>query len=369
MSVCLPETIKAVLLQPERTVKVVDLPFASQEPVKNLPADEVLIRVRAVALNPTDWKHAFGQLGKPGTVSGSDAAGDVVKVGSQVTHIKIGDRATGFNFGGSWQTNNGAYAEYVRLKAAVCWKLPEGMTYEEAASFPIPHLTAVQALYMRLPIPTPFSSQAPLKEKILIWGGSTAVGHHAVQLATLSGLEVIVTASLGAHKELKALGAARCIDYKALDVVAQIKAAAGPDGVIYALDTHASDGSTEHVVDAMSEKRGGTVITLLPVAEGVIKRRSDVHVEFTLVYTLLGYEFSFAGFPFPESVEDKRRSLLYVTEVMPRILEGWKVGQGAPKIKAQHLRRMEGGLERIYEGLKVMADGNYAREKLVYTVQ
>ncbi|KAI0028239.1 chaperonin 10-like protein [Vararia minispora EC-137] len=369
MSESLPETIKAVQIQPEKTVKVVDIPFASQELVKNLPSEDVLIRVRAAGLNPTDWKHAFDTWGNPWTIAGCDAAGDVVKVGSQVTHLNIGDRIAGFNFGGSWQKDNGAYAEYVRLNAAVCWKLPESMTYEEAASLPIPHLTAAQALYMRLPIPKPFSPNVPLKEKIVIWGGSTAVGHHAIQLAALSGLEVIVTASPGAHEELKTLGATTCVDYRAPDAVSQIKAAAGPEGVIYGFDTVSEHGSTEHMIDAMSEKRGGTIMVLLPVAEEVINRRRDVHVEMTLAYTLLGYALTFAGIPFPEISEDNRRCLLYVTEDMPRILEGWKTGQGAPKLKPQRLRRMQGGLERIYEGLKIMADGNYAREKLVYTIQ
>ncbi|KAL1672231.1 hypothetical protein EV122DRAFT_284150 [Schizophyllum commune] len=51
----------------------------------------------------------------------------------------------------------------------------------------------------------------------------------------------------------------------------------------------------------------------------------------------------------------------------PKVLEGWKAGQGAPKFKAQRLRKLE-GLENIHEGLKIMAEGHYGREKLVYTI-
>jgi NADPH:quinone reductase-like Zn-dependent oxidoreductase len=152
------------------------------------------------------------------------------------------------SFGGSWQKDNGAYAEYCRFIASTSAKLPDGMSYEEASSFPIPHLTAVQALYMRLPLPLPFSKQAPLKERILIWGGSTAVGHHAIQLAVLSGLEAIVTASPSAHAELKALGATHCVDYKDPDVVAKIREVGGPEGIIYALDTVAEHGSTDAAI-------------------------------------------------------------------------------------------------------------------------
>lgn len=158
-----------------------------------------------------------------------------------------------YSHGGSYQTDNGSFAEYVRLVAAVCFKLPESMSYEEAASFPIPHLTGVQAFYMRLNIPKPFSptpNPNPKRESILIWGGSTAVGHHAIQLAALSGLKVYVTASPDVHEELKSLGAEACFDYKAADVVNQIHAAlAGEEeGIIYGYDTVCEKGSTDACV-------------------------------------------------------------------------------------------------------------------------
>ena len=54
------------------------------------------VRVRAVGLNPTDWKHAYSPLGTVGTIVGCDASGDVVAVGSAVTHVKVGDRVAGF---------------------------------------------------------------------------------------------------------------------------------------------------------------------------------------------------------------------------------------------------------------------------------
>ncbi|VDC00861.1 unnamed protein product [Peniophora sp. CBMAI 1063] len=366
-----PQTIKALQVQDNKSVKVVDLPFASQEKVQKLPEDQVLVRVRAVGLNPTDWKHALGPWGMPGTISGCDAAGDVVAVGSAVSHLKVGDRVCGFNYGGSWQKDNGAYAEYVRFIAAVCFVLPPEMTYEEGASFPIPHLTAVQALYMRLPFPKPLTPAADefrqKGEKILIWGASTAVGHHAVQLAALSGLEVYATASPAAHADIKALGATHVFDYKDADVASKIKQAAGDKGIIYGLDTVCEKGSTDATVDAMSPTRGGTIITTLPISDETKNRRKDVSVDFTLVYTELGYEINFANaFPFPAMHEDKARTQTYNVEDAPRVLDGWKAGVGAPKFKTQKLRLLPGGLEGIAEGLKIMQDGAYGREKLVY---
>ncbi|KAF9068920.1 chaperonin 10-like protein [Rhodocollybia butyracea] len=364
----LPETIKALQVQPGKSVKVVQIPFASQDLVKHLPSDQVIIRVRAVGLNPTDWKHALGDWGTPGTISGCDSAGDVVKVGSAVKHLKVGDRVAGFTHGGSYQTENGSYSEYVRLVAAVCFKLPESMTYEEAASFPIPHLTAVQALYIRLNIPKPFSPN-PRRETILIWGGSTAVGHHAVQLAALSGLRVFVTASPAAHEELKTLGAEACFDYKDTDVVKKIQAAAGDEDIIYGLDTACERGSTDNCVDALSPTRGGRVVAILPISEDTQKRRKDVRAEFSVVYSNLGFSYKGAtGALVPAVPEDKSATLEYVSTDMSQILEHWKTGQGSPKLKTQRLRHLQGGLERIYEGMEIMRDGKYGREKLVYTV-
>ncbi|KAI5889058.1 GroES-like protein [Schizophyllum commune H4-8] len=367
----LPESIKALRVLPDRKgLEVTTISWASQEKVKNLADNEIILRVHTVGLNPTDWKHAWGDWGTPGTIEGCDAAGDVVKVGAAVKHLKVGDRAAGFDFGGSWQTDNGSFAEYVRMNSAVVFKVPDGMTYEEAASFPIPNFTAAQALYIRLNLPKPFTSDAPFNEKILIWGGSTAVGHHAIQLAKLSGLTTFVTASPAVFPELKALGADQLFDYRDPDVVAKIVEAAGSDGIIYALDTVSENGTTDAVVDAMSVTRGGRVIALLPAGEATKNRRPDVRVELTLLYTALGYELTFAHtVRMPAMKGDEVQLLEWVSMYLPRMIEGWKTGEGAPTYKTQRrLRKLRGPLEDISKGLRIMSEGKYGREKLVHTI-
>ncbi|KAF9067061.1 chaperonin 10-like protein [Rhodocollybia butyracea] len=362
----LPETFKALQILPElKGIKVVQIPSASL--VKDLPEDQLVIRVRAAGLNPTDWRHVLGRLGTAGTIAGCDAAGEVVEVGPAVKHLKVGDRAGGFTFGGSHQTENGAYSEYVRLVSAACFKLPEAMTYEEAASFPIPHFTAVQALYHRLNFPKPFSPN-PKRESIVIWGGSSAVGHHAVQLAALSGLKVFVTASPDVHDELKALGAEACFDYKDADVAKKILAAAGEEDILYGLDTRCEKGSTD-ALDVMSPSRGGRIIAIGYVSGETKQRRKDVQIDLIIVFSELGFPFNYGHMmDFPAIPADKSATLEYVTTDMPRILENWKAGQGSPKFKTQRLRHLQGGLENIQEGLEIMKEGNYAREKLVYTI-
>lgn len=71
---------------------------------------------------------------------------------------------------------------------------------------------------------------------------------------------------------------------------------------------------------------------------------------------------------FPASPEDKVRTQVYCAEDVHRVLEGWKAGAGAPNFKTQKLRLLPGGLEGIVNGLKIMQDGAYGREKLVYRI-
>ncbi|VDB96004.1 unnamed protein product [Peniophora sp. CBMAI 1063] len=365
----LPESIKAVQIQDNKTVAVVTLPFSSQDKVQHLPEDEVIIRDCVVGLNPSDWKVATTDWGTPGAISGCDVAGEVVAVGPAVTHLKVSDRACALHDGGSWK-DNGGFAQYVRIVAAACFVLPPDMTYEEAASFPVAQFTSVQALYMRMSIPKPFTPEAiELKaksERILIWGGSTACGHHAVQLAALSGLEVYVTASPAAHNELRALGASQVFDYKDPDIVTKIQATSGNKGIIYAVDCVCEKGSTEATIDVISRTRGGKVMVLLPVPDFIAKRRPDVVVDVNLAGTLLGREITVANrWHQPAMPEDKARIQEWCTRDVPRLLDGWKAGVGAAKYKAQRLREIPGGFDGILEGLKIMQKGAYGREKLV----
>ncbi|VDB96005.1 unnamed protein product [Peniophora sp. CBMAI 1063] len=365
----LPESIKALKIQENKTAAVVTLPLSTHEKVQHLPEDEVLIRVRAVGLNPTDWQSAFADWGAPGHTLGCDAAGDVIAVGSAVKHLKVGQRVGAFDAGGSWE-DHGLFAEYARVVAAACFALPPDMTYEEGASIPVAQFTSVQALYMRLPLPKPYTPEAvELKakgERILIWGGSTACGHHAVQLAALSGLEVYVTASPAAHDDIRGLGASRVFDYKDPDIVSKVQAAAGEKGVIYALDCISEKGSTEATIDAISRARGGKVMALHPVTDALRARRQDVDVDANLAGTMIGREIVVVNkYPQPVMLEDKTRLEEWCINDIPRLFDGWKAGVGSAVYKPQRLRQISGGFDGILEGLKIMQKGAYGREKLV----
>jgi len=147
-------------------------------------SSDLLIKVVAVALNPTDWKHIEG--GSPSTV-GCDFAGIVDGVGPAVTRpFRKGDRVWGNVHGSNkLKPDNGAFAEYLVAKSSLVMKIPEGASFEEAATGGVAVITVGQGIYQQWDeVPWP---EKPMKERkpLLIWGGSSATGAIGIQFAKL----------------------------------------------------------------------------------------------------------------------------------------------------------------------------------------
>ncbi len=167
---------------------------------------EILIAVKAAALNPIDYKIAQGhlkemlQLDLPAGI-GFDVSGEVVEVGSEVRNFKEGDEV----FSRVPQEYMGTLAEFVAVDSSVVAHKPENVTFENASSLPLIGLTAIQAL-----------EKVGLKkdDRILIHAGSGGVGSFAVQYAKAKGAIVYTTTSSTNLDWVKALGADRVIDYK-----------------------------------------------------------------------------------------------------------------------------------------------------------
>lgn len=167
---------------------------------------EILIAVKAAALNPIDYKIVQGhlkdllQLDLP-TGIGYDVSGEVVEVGSKVKDFKEGDEV----FTRVPQEYMGSVAEFVAVDSNVVAHKPENVTFEKASSLPLAGITAIQAL-----------EKANLKkdDRILIHAGSGGVGSFAVQYAKAKGAIVYTTTSSTNLDWVKALGADRVIDYK-----------------------------------------------------------------------------------------------------------------------------------------------------------
>jgi NADPH:quinone reductase-like Zn-dependent oxidoreductase len=107
-------------------------------------ADEIVVRVRAVAVNPMDrLQQTMGDIFTPWTpypfVVGSDVAGEVVEVGSGVTQQQVGDRVVGYAAGSDKQRNRaaeGAFQDYAVLLAHMAAPIPDAMPFEDAAVLP-----------------------------------------------------------------------------------------------------------------------------------------------------------------------------------------------------------------------------------------
>ncbi len=177
---------------------------------KPAPADnEVLVKIKAAAVNPLDWHYMRGEpyimrlgtgLGAPDeTRLGVDFAGTVEAVGKSVKQFKPGDDV----FGG----RTGAFAEYVTITEDRALALkPANVSFEQAASVPIAAITALQALRDK--------GQLKPGQKVLINGASGGVGTFAVQIAKAIGAEVTGVCSERNAEMVRSIGADHVIDYK-----------------------------------------------------------------------------------------------------------------------------------------------------------
>lgn len=198
--------MKAIILKepggPENLV-ITDIPV----PVPQ--KGEVLVKVKAISINPVDIKTRKGLAlynnlkdDQP-VILGWDIAGEVVQAGEDVTLLEEGDEVFGMvNFPGHGK----AYAEYITAPAAHLAEKPELVSTQEAVAGTLAALTAWQVLI----------DEAKLQagEKVLIHAAAGGVGHFAVQIAKYLGAYVVGTASEANYDFVKELGADEFVDYE-----------------------------------------------------------------------------------------------------------------------------------------------------------
>ncbi|MFO0945551.1 MAG: NADPH:quinone reductase [Planctomycetota bacterium] len=203
---------------PAETITFGDLP--KPEP----KAAEVLVKVKAVAVNPIDTYIRGGAVAMPipkPFIVGCDLAGVVEAVGPEATRFKVGDRVWGSNQG--LMGRQGSFAEYAAVDE--CWLYPTPKEVEDpsAAAIALVGITAHLGLFQR--------ARLRAGETVFVNGGSGGVGSTVVQMAKAAGAKVIATAGSEAKVEAcKALGADVTVNYKTDDVDAAIRVFA-PNGV------------------------------------------------------------------------------------------------------------------------------------------
>jgi NADPH:quinone reductase-like Zn-dependent oxidoreductase len=233
-------------------------------------ANEIVVRVRAVAVNPFDRAmQTMGDIITPWItypfVVGSDVAGDVVDIGIEVARLKVGDRVLGFAAGSDKRRNRaaeGAFQNYVVLLAHMASPIPDTLSFEDAAVLPLGLCTAACGLFQKdfLAMTAPSAAPAPAGKTLLVWGGSTSVGSNAIQLAVASGYDVVTTASPRNFSYVKQLGARLAFDYRSKTVVADIIAALHGCEIAGALAVGA--GSAASCIDIVGACKGNRFVAL-----------------------------------------------------------------------------------------------------------
>ncbi|WP_395574783.1 NADP-dependent oxidoreductase [Streptomyces sp. BK79] len=209
--------------------------------------NEVLVRVHAAGVNPTDWKHRAngGFLGEPPFVLGWDVSGVVEAVGIGVAAFRPGDEVFGML---SYPFGHGSHAQFVTAPARTFTHKPAGVDHVQAGALPLVSLTAWQALVER--------AEVRPGQRVLIHAAAGGVGHVAVQIAKARGAHVIGTASAGKHEFLRSLGADETVDYRETDFAEAVK------DVDVVLDTIGGDTSLRSL---RVLRPGGVVVSILPV--------------------------------------------------------------------------------------------------------
>ena len=196
--------------------------------------DQLVVRNRAVAVNPVDWIVQVEGLGYRWldypTVLGSDVAGEVVEVGRAVTRFAVGDRVLGHAVSTDKDSNRaaeGGFQEYTVVLERLACPIPDAMPFEDAAVLPLAVSTAASGLFQtdQLALRHPSADATPTGQTLLVWGGSTSVGSNAIQLAVAAGYEVITTASPHNAEHATSLGAALVFDHSSPTVVPDVIAA------------------------------------------------------------------------------------------------------------------------------------------------
>jgi NADPH:quinone reductase-like Zn-dependent oxidoreductase len=219
------------------------------------PADgQVLIRVRAAAVNPIDWKYRRGLAPRElPAILGSDVSGTIEL--SRADGFAEGDDVFGF-------TSSGAYAEYAISSPQASVKKPAAVSHEQAAAIPVAGLTAWQALFDRAGLER--------GQTALIVGAAGGVGHFGVQFAKLAGARVIGTGSTHNRELVLGLGADEYVDYTQQDVSEAVS------GVDVVFDTVGGQG-IESLLPVLRE--GGILVTIAGAPPEAAARERGVRAE------------------------------------------------------------------------------------------
>ena len=261
---------------------------------------QLLVRMRAAGLNRGEFLLGHGLHGKPGTwkAIGGEGAGEVVKVGTDVTGFRLGDRVMG--------RCTGAFSEYALMEAAEAMTVPPGLSLEEAASIPLTFLVAYDMLVL----------QGRLKpnEWLLINGVSSGVGVASLQLGkTLEARVIGTSGSADKLTALESLGLDIALRTRKPDFAAAVMEATSQHGADLIVNTVGGSVFTENIRALAFEGRLATV----GYVDGIVSAEIDLAALHAKRLTLFGVSNKLR-------TKEQRAAAVprFVAEVVPHFANG-----------------------------------------------
>lgn len=243
-------------------------------PVPEVGDNEVLVNIKAAGVNPLDNMIVRGEVKlivpyKFLLVMGNEFAGVVEKTGGKVTEFKKGDRV----YARMPLDKIGAFAEYASVRADALAKIPDYLSFEEAASVPLTALTAWQAYELM---------NVQKGGKLFISGGTGSVGAMAIPIAKSLGLTVITNGSGDNEERVRSLGADQFIDYRKenyADIISDVD---------YVLDT-LGDKELENEFKIL--KDGGSLVSLKGLPNGEFAKRMRMPLYKRAAFMIAGKKY------------------------------------------------------------------------------
>lgn len=243
-------------------------------PLPVLEEDEVLVRVKAAAVNPLDNMIIHGEVKlivpyKMPLIMGNEFSGIVEKTGKNTTRFKAGDKV----YGRMPLKKIGAFAQYAAIEESALSLMPDYLSFEEAASIPLTALTAMQAFEIM---------QVKSGESIFISGGTGSLGAMAIPIAKSLGLHVYTNGSKENEERVRKLGAERFIDYKKENYVDVLT------NVDHVLDTL---GDRELPNEFKVLKKGGNLVSLRGLPNGRFAKRNKMSFFKQILFQIAGRKY------------------------------------------------------------------------------
>ena len=309
-------------------------PVLRDIPVPEVGPDEVLVRVKAAAVNPLELLILTGSVKliqdypMPVTL-GNECSGVVEAVGQRVKKFQVGDKV----YARLPLSRIGAFAEFVAVDQGALAAMPEGYDFATAAAIPLTGLTAWQGIREEL--------EAKPGETLLIPGGSGSFGQMAVPIAKALGLRIIVTGNARARDSILAAGADQYLDYRKENYWEILS------GVDYVIDTL---GAGEFQRELSVLRPGGRLLSLRTGPNRAFARRKQFGGATQLLFTVAG-----AGYDRAARRQGKEYRFLFVRSDGAQLEEITKIVEQNHIVPKLHPRTFT--LETAREALALVQHG------------